>query len=132
MKKEPLSRLRTATIQPLQIEELFLLHLRLGDLCTLIWFGIAPQLSVNMLLGTSFKDRFIIRIFLSEIKVVPWNSPEIPILITPKPAYNIRNTQDFLENSWNEVKQTLVTNVDKRITLEPRTQHSVMVTINEH
>lgn len=62
-KKESLLRLRTATKQPPQIKGLIVLRLRLRDPRTRVWFGVAPKLAVNILLGTAFIGRFIRGIF---------------------------------------------------------------------
>lgn len=54
VKKKAPPRLRTATKYPVQFEGLIMLYLRPEDLCTRVWFGIAPQFAINMLLGASF------------------------------------------------------------------------------
>lgn len=56
----------TATKQPLALHGVILLHLCFGDLKTPVWFGVAQHQTVDMLLRTSFIDRFIRGIFLSE------------------------------------------------------------------
>lgn len=49
---------RTATKQPRPLDGLSHLHLRLGDLNSLIRFGMVSKLAVDAMLGTSFIDRF--------------------------------------------------------------------------
>lgn len=72
--KQSLTRLRTATKQQLQIEGIVLLHLRLGDLYTWVWFSIESELIVNMVLVTAFIDILIRGIFSSKGKFVPRHS----------------------------------------------------------
>lgn len=100
IKKEALLKLRTTTKQPLYNERLVLLHLRLGDLCTQVWFGIASQIADDMLVGNAFIDHFIHRIFPLEQMVVPWHSPPVATLTNPKTGYDINinlNTHEITE-----------------------------------
>lgn len=60
-----LSRLLIAARKPLQLNELILLHIRLDDSCTRVWFGITSQPAVDILLSTAFSNRFIHEIFLN-------------------------------------------------------------------
>lgn len=57
IKRDGLPTLRTATKQLLLLNGLILLHLRIGDLNTRVWFGVAPWLAFDVLLGTAFIDR---------------------------------------------------------------------------
>lgn len=43
-------------------------------------FGIVQKLVVSVILGTSFNDNFIKRIFRTKRKIVPFNSPPVHIL----------------------------------------------------
>lgn len=76
---------------PLQIEVLILLHLSLGDLCILVWVAVEPQLAVNMLLRTAFKDLSIRIILPSEEKVVLYHSPPVPVPTKQKTDHNVYN-----------------------------------------
>lgn len=65
--------LRTATKQPLPLDGLIFLHLRLDELNTRIWFEIAPNLAVDIL-GTYFMELFIFDISPLKRKIVPLHS----------------------------------------------------------
>lgn len=71
IKHEILPQLRTATKQPLLLDGLTFFHLRLGELSTFILFGVALHFALNIFLGTSIIDRFILKIFSLERKVIP-------------------------------------------------------------
>lgn len=71
MKRNKLSTFWTQTMQPIPLEEVILLHLRLGHLTTKIWFGIVTNMAVGIQLGTTSIDRFIRGILLAEWIVVP-------------------------------------------------------------
>lgn len=87
IKRDKLPTLQTATKQPLSMDGFILLNLRLGDLNTRIWFGVAPHLALDIFLGTAFIDRFIRSIFPSERKVVPWHSKLVAIMTRPTPSH---------------------------------------------
>lgn len=59
IKRHDFLRLRIATRKPIQLNGWILLYLCLGDKCTLLWFGIARFLAVDIFLGTAFMDRII-------------------------------------------------------------------------
>lgn len=76
----PVANLSAAANQPIPVIGVILLHVRLGDLCTKVWFGVVERLVTPCLLGTSFSDRFIKAIFCMDRKVVPIHSRVVPIL----------------------------------------------------
>lgn len=80
IKKRQLPRLRTATKAPILLDGTILLFVKIGELRVRVWFGIVKNLAVDILLGTSFIDRYIQGIFLSERKILPWHSQPVPIL----------------------------------------------------
>lgn len=132
VKSEQLKRSLPATKQPPHIEKVLMLQLRLGDLCTRLWFSIAPQLTVNMLFDTTFIERFIRAIFSSDCKVVPWHSPPVTILTNPEPGYNVNGTQDTQEDHENMAEgseKMSVIRVARQI-VSKNTQHYLMITTN--
>lgn len=64
----------TARKRTLKLVEYILLHFRLGDLNKQIWFRIAPNSTVDILLAESFIDRFVRSIIQTKQKVAPWHS----------------------------------------------------------
>lgn len=64
----------------------------LGDLCIRGWSSIVHNLAVNMLLGTSFIDRFIRRILPAKRKVVLWHSHPVPILLATQRDQHIQRS----------------------------------------
>lgn len=61
-----------------------MLHLRMGESRTRANFGIASELVVPILLGTTYIDRFIRSIHPAERKIVPYHYPPVPKLIVYK------------------------------------------------
>lgn len=61
----------TETQEPLRMEGTILHQVRRNDVCIRAWFCIVRNLAVNMLLCTSFIDRFIHGIFPAKRKAVP-------------------------------------------------------------
>lgn len=86
-KRDGLQTHRTAIKQALPFHGLIILRLRIGDLDTRVWFGIAPQIAVGILLGTAFIDPLILGVFRLEQKVVPWHSK--PAAIRPSQKQQI-------------------------------------------
>lgn len=78
-----------------------MLLLRLCVICIQVWFIVVAQLAVNMPFRTAFMIRFIWRIFPSESKMVPWNSPPVGALKNPEPDFDRNNTQNN-DQSRNE------------------------------
>lgn len=79
-----IASVRTAAQQPSRMHGKILLYIQFGALIVRIWFGIVPNLAVDILLSSSFIDRIFCGIFLSEQKVVPWQCHAVPILDLPK------------------------------------------------
>lgn len=52
---------QTAAEQPLPLDDLIKLHLRLGYPNTQIWFGVAPTIAVDILLGKSYINLFYLK-----------------------------------------------------------------------
>lgn len=77
-----LPHLCTATKKPIPLDGIVLLPLCTGDLQTRVWFGIVLNMSVSLLLGTSFIDHFMRGNFPAERKVVPRYSQPVDILST--------------------------------------------------
>lgn len=69
IKRQNVVQLQTATKKPYLLDGLILLHHHLGELSICIWFGIASNLAVQILLGSLLVDRFIHGSFLPERKV---------------------------------------------------------------
>lgn len=131
IKQDGIPTLCTTTKQPMLLYKLILLNLDTGNLSTCVWFGIAAQLAVDILLCTAFNDRFIRGFFSSEQKVVAWNSGSIAITARPNMPYNAQS-MDLIADSpvsgayQNRPKTDLVYEVvwvAKPIELQPYTQH---------
>lgn len=88
MKRHDFSRLRTSANQTFHLDKLILLHLRVGSVCTRIWFENAPYLALNIFLGTALINRFNRRIFSAEEKIVLMNSQP-----DAKLAHSTQNTE---------------------------------------
>lgn len=80
IKRKNLPTICTAAKEPLPLDGLILPPLCLGDLCTRIWFDVALHLTMDILLDTSFIDRFLRGIFPSERKILLWHSQPVAIL----------------------------------------------------
>lgn len=80
IKKQKFSRLRTATKEPISLRGKILLFISMNELSVRVLFGIVENLAIEVLLRTSFIDRYIRGNFPSERKVVPWNYSPVPIL----------------------------------------------------
>lgn len=66
--------------KPIQLLRTVLLFVRVADLHVNVWFCIVERLSLEVLRGTPFIDRFITEIFPGEKRVVPWHSGPVSIL----------------------------------------------------
>lgn len=78
-------RLLTAMKEPIQLDGNIQFFVKIDEPRVRIWFGIAENLEVYSLLGTSFIDRKILEIFSSERNVLPWYIP--PVRILPRNIY---------------------------------------------
>lgn len=89
-------------------DELILLHLRLGDVRTRIWFSIAPLFAVHILLGEALIDRFIRGISSAERKIVQYNSQLVATV-----EHKLQNTQvNVVDWSTEEVKEDGIVIID--------------------
>lgn len=75
---------------------MILLHFRLGEFCTRVWFGIAPHLAVDNLRGVAITGRYIRRIFPAERKVIPWNYHPVVVVV-----HKARDTEVSVVDSGN-------------------------------
>lgn len=82
--KKQLSRLRTATKDPISLDGSIILFIQIGYISVRVWFGAFKNLAVNVLLGTFFIRRYIPVIFPSERRMVPRQSSQVPILTSNK------------------------------------------------
>lgn len=57
--KTSLLCLRAAGNEPMRVEKVIPLDVQLGDLRVIVWIGVVTILAVEVLLGTSFIDRFV-------------------------------------------------------------------------
>lgn len=127
-----LPKLQTATKEPLDVEGNILLHVRFESLFARVWFGVMPDLEFDMLLITSFINRFVHGIFPSKCKVVPWHSHSVTIRFTnhyQKPASS-KEVSLIPENKLckHVEKSAIAICIARKVVLEPHTQHSVLVT----
>lgn len=56
-----------------------MLHLKMGDLCVLVYFGVSEGLAMHALLGTLFMDQCTRSIFPAEGKLVPLQSHPVAL-----------------------------------------------------
>lgn len=80
IRSQSVPNLRSAIKKPIQPLGKALLFIRIGDLIIKVWYGIAPNLAVDVLHDIPFIDRFIRGIFSGERSVAPWHSVSVPIL----------------------------------------------------
>ena len=60
------------------------LWVTIGDLSTLVWFGVVRRLTTKILLGTSYLNRFVQRIEPLSRRLTPVRSRTIPLLVKPE------------------------------------------------
>lgn len=106
VKKESLPKLQSATRQPPQTRDLVMLHLRLREVFSRVWFGIAPKFAIKLLPGPAFIDRFICNIFPSKRKIVTWYSSPVAIHSNPEPGYSVKSAQGAQENPENKEERS--------------------------
>lgn len=126
-------RLRHVTSQKVEVVAAIFLDVRTGDSVLRVMSGIVRNLTVPVLLGTSFIDRFIKVIFASERKIVPFNPPPVLIVMVhgvesdkieerrDGTAANITAQQDFNQN---------LIQLTRTITLKLLSETSVFVARN--
>lgn len=125
--------------QPLPLDGLILLNLRLADLHTRIWFGIAPHLADDTLLGITFIDRFIRGIFPSEHNVIPWHSKPVAIMARTQLSKIERISQLVLDDpvsaaylQVHDDPSHYVVRVARQDVLQPYSLHHVLLNTNSH
>lgn len=92
--REFLPKPRTANKQPLHVCGMILIFVRFGYLFVSVWFGVVPDLAIDMFFSTSFIDRLIWDTVQSEPKTVLWNSHAVANL-----AINRRAKTDIV--AWS-------------------------------
>lgn len=78
------------------------LYLRIVDLCTSVWFGIARHLGGKSVLGTPFLDRFTRKIFLAEHEVVPRHLAPVAIFTRSQQEEKKPNKQEVYFANKND------------------------------
>lgn len=136
IKRKDVPQLQTKTKKnPLPLERIILLHLRLGELSIRIWFGVAPHLAIEILLGTSSTKCFTRRIFPAERKVVFCPSQPEALLAQEWASQGTRplNTlshilkQAVSQNADNNFNYNVI-RVARQVILQPNMQIHVLVT----
>lgn len=81
VKRRGFLKLRSANKQSIRSERDILLLLQIGDLRIYLWFKVVKDLTIDLLLGTSFIHRYVRGTFISKSKLVPWllRPVDIPI-----------------------------------------------------
>lgn len=88
IKRQYFLKLRRANEHPGRSEGVILLHLQIGNPRVDVWLGVLEDLAVDLLLGTSFMDRYVRDSFSLERKRVPWRSRPFYILTQSAKAIN--------------------------------------------
>lgn len=133
-KRLDLPGLCTATRRTLQLDALIILHLRLGDQCACVWFGVALHLAVDILLQTTFKDQFIHGISPTESKVEPWSSS--PVATVARKLWNteVKVAESSSTRTWEAeqvtdgAEENYVVRVACQVMLKPSTPQHVLFT----
>lgn len=79
--------MKSVNRQPTRLEAVIMLHLKMGDLCIRVDFGvveIVENLVVDVLPETAFMNRFIWDIFPTESKLVHLYSKSVAIFHPPR------------------------------------------------
>lgn len=111
-------------------------HVRFGAPCVRVWFGIVSSLAIDMLLCSSFIDRFVHGIFPSDRKVVPLHSNSVAILVPPKhsnssnPTTAVLNTPTGNDPKTNKeiAEMPTIIYMARQALCQPQTACHVMVT----
>lgn len=107
MSQHNVSQLQTTTRQPLHFKRLTLLHFRLVELRTHIRFGVVLLLAKEILLGTSFHDRFICRTDLPKRRVFLGLLQPVAIIAHNWTSYYARKSKTVSNSPANAVGQNL-------------------------
>ena len=98
------SIVQSANKSPLSLLGVIRLCLRLGDLQVKVRFGVVRELVTRILVGAPFIDKFVAGIFPPERRIVPRDSPPVPILAVDQPAMilaTVASTSDS-EDAWEQ------------------------------
>lgn len=90
-------KLRTATYENMQTERIVPTSLWTADRWVCNSFGVVENLAVELLLGTTFIDRWIRGIFPLDLKIVPWQSHPVDILSTQPRKASIFSDITFID-----------------------------------
>lgn len=102
-----------------------MLHVHMGETSVRVVFEIVKNLTVTILLGTKFIDKFVVEIFPAEKKIVLYNSQLVRILIVPvasKDNETTTKTGDVTDGSVLTVEtedEKRVLRVARATTLQP-------------
>lgn len=127
-------RLCTATQGRVNVEGLISMHVRTGGFRKPVCFGVAENLAVDVLLGTSLNDRCTYGIFPTVRKVVPICSRPVAVINSlPKVSFLFSDITDF-EDAYadNDVQaqQGLPCRVKCAVTVPPSTQVTLSAKLN--
>lgn len=93
----------------------------IGDLRVKIWYGIVENQTVDLLLGTCFRDRFIHEMFSKERREAPWHSDLVHILT--RQFFNIeRPVSDPEPSNVSSVPHKAVVQIGRQVILQPYTE----------
>lgn len=73
-------KLQTANKQSFLVMRTVLLHVGVSELCIQAWFAIVDSLAVDLLLGTSFLDHYILESFSEKHTLESRHSPPVAII----------------------------------------------------
>lgn len=110
-----------------------LFHLCIRDLSTGMSFGIAPCLAINILIGTSFIDRFIHEIILINHKILPRYSPMDANITRNQQMVKTLNTQKVYNSNRNDeyisdIQNSSFVHMARQVVFEPNMQNRSLVT----
>lgn len=135
IKRQNLPQLQAAPKELLPLDELILLHLRLGALSAHIWFKIALYLAVATSLSSLSTDRFTRGTFLLERIVASWRSQSVALLAHKQTLQDTRISNAVSHNSAPGADRNVsydsdydVVRVAKRVVLQPHKQHHILFT----
>lgn len=128
MKHKNMPKSRTATRKFIKLYELISHHLRIGDLCTRVWFDINPFLAVNINIGTRLIDRFTYAVCSVESKAMQRHSLPVAILTRRKRKKKTPTTQNVCCANTNDEhisdnEDSLCVRIARQVVSEPNTKH---------
>lgn len=112
-----------------------LLHLRLGDLGTQVWFGVATNLAVHLMYGTSLIDSFETQIFSRRAKcrtmtLSPsrYTQPKVKTAQEKPTITDSKTKRQITTQRPVEDGKERIFRVGRQFVLEPFIQHLLLVT----